>query len=156
MPYQQQIGLTIAPAVAGDKATLNPVVYTVGNPLAEGPVTVGTFVWAGSTPQQAKNSGSGPPVGLVERWLAYVDDSLASGGTLTVPEGSALQVARRGDYFVTGKSSSTPGQKVFATLADGSIRTGEAGATVEGAVETAWSVVSGGAAGDLIIISNWS
>ena len=43
-----------------------------------------------------------------------------------------------------------------AILAGGGLKTGTAGASISGAVETGWSVLEGGAAGEIITISNWS
>ena len=154
--FQTQINAAPAAGVPGDRATLNPAVYTVDNPLAEGPVTVGTFVWSGTAAGQAKNSGTGAPLGFVERVQVYRSHSLSEGATLTVPAGSALTVARRGDYYAAAATAATAGQAVFAVLADGTLKTGAAGAAVDGAVETGWTVVNGGAAGETIIISTWS
>lgn len=157
MAFQKQVDLYNASAVAGDVATLNPAVHTVGNPFAEGPVTVGNFVWEGTDPEtQAKATGTGAPIGIVRRVLAYVNADLRSEGTLTLAAGSTLTVEKIGDLWVTSSTAATKGQKVFATLADGSIQTGAAGATVAGAVETEWVVEKGGEAGDLIVVSRWN
>lgn len=154
--FQTQILDGQARGVQGDKAGLNPHVYTVGNVLAEGLVTVGTFVWDGSQPGLAKNSGTGKPLGFVERVLAYYNLDLNSPATLKVPDRTNLTVARKGDYYAVALTAATRGQKVFAVLADGTLKTGAAGATISGAVETDWTVIDAGAAGELITISNWS
>lgn len=154
--FQKQINPCPAKGVPGDRAGLNPHVYTIGNPVAEGPVNVGGFVWDGSESGQAKSSGSGAPLGFVERVLAYYDLTRDGSAGLTVPAGSALLVARRGDYYAVAQTASTRGQKVFAVLNGGGLKTAAAGASVSGAVETGWTVLNGGAAGDIITISNWS
>lgn len=154
--FQTTINQRPALGVQGDKATLNPCVYTTFNPLAEGPVVVGTFVWTGTEANLAKNSGTGQPLGIVERNLSYWNYNIIEGASLAAPDGSNLQVARKGDYYTTSKTTATRGQKVFATLADGTIQTGAAGATIEGAIETPWTVDEGGAAGDLIVITSWT
>lgn len=77
----------------------------------------------------------------------------------TVPKGFPVSVAVKGDFAVVTGTTATVGQSVFAVLADGTIKTGTAGATVEGAVETDYKVVNingGGAVGDIIVISNWA
>lgn len=159
-----------AKGVQGDKATLNPCVYTDRNYLAgDEAVTVGNFVWVdpdnlapedyhGSGALLAVSEGSAGvlPVGLVERNLSYVNPDLFSTATLVVPKFAALNTIVRGDVYVVSATAAIGGQKVFAVLADGSIKTDATGATVAGAVETNWSVTEGGAAGAIITISNWS
>lgn len=73
----------------------------------------------------------------------------------TVPVGYPVSVEVKGDFFAVTATDATVGQKVFAVSADGTIKTGAAQATVEGAVETDFEVIQAGAAGDVIIISNW-
>lgn len=152
--FQTTISATPAHGVAGDRATLNPAVYTVNNPLADGAVTVGSFVWP--TDAGAANTGTGKPLGFVERVQSQYNYDLLSGASMTIAEGGALTVVRKGDYYAVSTTTASVGQKVFAVLADGSIKTDAAGATVAGAVETDWHVVVGGDADDLITISNWS
>lgn len=151
--FQTTINHFPSSGVAGDRATLNPSVYTVGNPLADGDVAVGSFVWP--TAGGAANAGTGKPLGFVERVITSFNYDLLSGASMTITSGGALTVARRGDYYATAATASTAGQKVFAVLADGTLKTDTAGATVAGAVETDWYVVTGGDAGDCITISNW-
>ena len=74
-------------------------------------------------------------------------------GSLIVPDGSALTIGIRGDYWVMTSTAATIGQKVFASTTDGSIAAGAAGATVAGHVETPWYVEIAGAAGEVIMIS---
>lgn len=77
----------------------------------------------------------------------------------TVPKGFPVSVAVKGDFAVITGTAATVGQSVFAVVADGTIKTGTAGETVEGAVETDYKVVNingGGAVGDIIVISNWA
>lgn len=159
-----------AKGVAGDKATLHPFVYTDRNYVAgDDAVTVGNFVWDDpDNPDPADYHGSGilkalstgtygvSPLGIVERNLSSMNYELLNGGTLVLPELTPLNTVKRGDLYVLASTAATKGQKVFATLADGSIQTAAAGATVAGAIETPWEVTEGGAAGERITISNWS
>jgi len=157
MAFQSQVNLGYARGVAGSKASFNPFVYWPNNLLADGPVAVGSFVWPGTAPQiQAKNTGTGVPIGIVERNIVYPNFLVFEEGTLIVPDGSALATVIKGDLWVVSLTAATDGQKVYANLADGTIQTDAAGETITGAVETPWVVVSGGAAGDPILISNWS
>lgn len=154
--FQQQVNAYPAKGVPGDRAALNPHVYVIGNPLAEGHVTLGRFVWDGSETGLAKNSGTGKPLGFVERVLAYYDLDLGQPGGLATPDRAPLLVARKGDYYAVALTAAVRGQKIFAVLADGSLKSGAAGAAISGTVETDWVVIEGGAAGELITISNWS
>jgi hypothetical protein len=157
MALQTQVGLSAAQGVPGEKASLNPAVYYPNTLLAEGAVTVGSFVFAGTDPQtQAKNSGASgaSALGFVERNIVYYDfANVLEDGTLVVPDSSALTIATRGDFWAVSASDATVGQKVFAVLADGSLKTGAAQATVAGAVETGFVVMTAGEAGEVIIIS---
>ena len=143
----------------GDKASLNPVVYTDRNYTAgDKAVTAGNFNWADpadSVAALSTGASGATPLGIVENTLSFVNDDVRSAGTLAVPNGSSLSTVRRGDLYVVASTAAAEGQKVFAVLADGSIKTGTAGAAVAGAIETAWKVTEGGAAGELITISNW-
>lgn len=100
-------------------------------------------------------TGTGAAVmGFVVRVQMYPNYILNSPGTLTVPSGSALSVAVRGDFYAISKTEATIGQKVFASTTDGSISTGAASGSVAGSVETDFVVKRGGAAGELIVIGN--
>ena len=83
-------------------------------------------------------------LGFAERVINYVNWNLLDDGTLTVPEGAALTVAVRGDYWAVSSTAST---------ADGSISNGTPDATH---LDTGWVVKTPGAAGEPIIISNWT
>ncbi|MBC8947071.1 MULTISPECIES: structural cement protein Gp24 [Xenorhabdus] len=159
MALQKQVGLYYAPAVPGDRATQNPVIYTQGNPRAEGDITVGHFVFAGTDPfrqVKASTTGKDAPIGFVERILAYYNYNLISPGTMTIPDQTDVTIAVRGDYWCapTNQNAAT-GQTVFASTTDGSIQTADAKATIEGHVKTDWVVKYYDADSNLAIISNW-
>lgn len=168
--FQKRVESVPAPGVPGDKADLSPHVYTETTFVAgDAAVTVGNFVWADpdnpdpafpSGPGACKALSTGPagalPLGLVERNLSFRNSAILDGATLVAPRGAALNIVKRGALFAVSKTAATRGQKVFASLADGAVLTGEATAAISGAVETSWEVVDGGAAGACITISNWS
>ena len=91
-------------------------------------------------------------LGFVERVINYVNYELFSDGTLTVPAGSNLTVAVKGDYWAVSTTKATVGQAVLASTADGSISTGTPDATH---LDTGWVVKTPGEIGEPIIISNW-
>ena len=154
MPLQQKVNLYPVEGVPGERASFNDVFYA-GNLWAEGNVVIGTFVWGGTDPtKQAKNGGAWQPLGLVVRNLSYPDFDATSEGTQIIPNSFPLSIAKTGDFYVVALTASSFGQKVFAVLADGTLKTAAAGATVSGAVETPWTVTSGSAAiGELITVS---
>lgn len=153
--FQTTVQNTPALGVAGDKVDLNPFVYAPGNPLADGPVVIGTFVWASTKGAVNKTTSAIIPLGIVQREQAYFNYDASSGASMIVNDGGALSVIIKGDVYVNTLTEATRGQKVFAVLNDGTIKTGAAGSSIDGAIETEWFVDTGGAANSLIIISNW-
>lgn len=161
MGLQKQVNLYRAAGVQGDKATPNQSIYFPKQMVAEGDVTVGTFVFYGTdASKQASNSKTGGTVadiiGVVERVINYANYDVASEGTLIVPNKSTLTIAMCGDYWATATTAATPRQKVFVNPTTGAISTAAAGGPVKGAVETPWTVIQGGEAGTPILISNWT
>ena len=59
-----------------------------------------------------------------------------------------------GDFWVQSLTTTTIGQKVFASNTTGQVKTGAAGATISGYTETKWYALSVGAANDLIKITS--
>lgn len=161
MGLQKQVNLYRAAGVQGDKATPNQSIYFPKQMVAEGDVTVGTFVFYGTdASKQASNSKTGGTaadlIGFVERVINYANYGVTSEGTLIVPNKSTLTIAVCGDYWATATTAATPHQKVFVNPTTGAISTATAGGTVSGAVETPWAVIQGGEAGTPILISNWA
>lgn len=161
MGLQKQVNLYRAAGVQGDKATPNQSIYFPKQMVAEGDVTVGTFVFYGTdASKQASNSKTGGTaadlIGFVERVINYANYDVTSEGTLIVPNKSTLTIAMCGDYWATATTVATPRQKVFVNPTTGAISTAAAGGPVSGAVETPWTVIQGGEAGTPILISNWT
>lgn len=165
--FQGQVNILPAIGVPGQHMSTNPLVSTQKGYCAADTVTIGGFVWAATVAENdaaendafVKSTGStGAPLGFAVREitnpLGYNQPA-----SNTVPKGFPVSVAVKGDFAVITKTAATVGQSVFAVLADGSIKTGTAGETVDGAVETDYKVVNingGGAVGDIIVISNWA
>lgn len=158
MALQTQVYTEAAPGAPGDRASLNPVVHLPTTPRAEGLVRSGAFVWPGTDARAqvtGGTQGSERPAGFVERVVNHFSYDVLSNGP-EIPEGAPVTVAVRGDFWAETATGSEPGMSVFASVSDGSIATAEAGTTLTGHVETGWKAVTGGGAGGLIIISNWS
>lgn len=168
--FQGQVNILPAIGVHGQHMSTNPLVSTQKGYCAADTVTIGGFVWASTADENdwastadendafVKSTGTGAPLGFAVREitnpLGYNQPA-----SNTVPKGFPVSVAVKGDFAVITGTAATVGQSVFAVFADGSIKTGTAGGTVEGAIETDYKVVNingGGAAGDIIVISNWA
>lgn len=160
--FQGQVNILPAIGVPGQHMSTNPLVSTQKGYCAADTVTIGGFVWAATVEKNndafVKSTGTDAPLGFAVREITNPLGYNESASN-TVPKGFPVSVAVKGDFAVVTGTEATVGQSVFAVLTDGTIKTGKAGETVEGAVETDYKVVNingGGAVGDIIVISNWA
>lgn len=159
MAFQSVVNIEPAVAVAGDRVNNDLRLYTAHNYVNTAEVTCGGFVWPDATaPETAvkATAESGAPLGVVERTHENVADTVFDVDSLTIPAGGVVSIIRKGDVYLTADTTVTIGMKAFAVLADGSVKFAAASSTVTGAVETDFVALTAGAAGDLIICSNWS
>lgn len=155
MPLQQTVGLDIAVAVPGQKATPDQAIYTPINYRAgENGVTAGTFCWAAAEPNTAQGApqGTEAPLGFVERVVSTYIFDVAEGATMTIPEGQGLTIAVKGDYYVTASEAATVGGQVYVDKTNGAILAAAGG---NGIAAPGWVFKTSGSAGELVIISNW-
>lgn len=158
MPFQKQVNITPAIALAGDFASSNPrsqVVgggETVGYVAGAGGVSVGKFAWI--TGDTVLSSGSGVPDGFVHRENnAQITTYLSESGN-TILQGQPVSIFNKGDFYVFAKNNAAvKGQKAFAQLTTGDIQFAAAGATVAGYIETAWTCTRGCLVGELAVMS---
>lgn len=155
MTVQINVGLEQAIGLPGQKATPDQFIYPAVMPVSKGVVTCGNFVWLEADGRFATGAGTAQPLGIVERVIQYFDYDGRSPGTLEIQDNMTLTVGIRGDYWVETTTAATPGQTVYARQADGAIVTGDGTSVISGATVTAWKVLTAGAAGDMIKISNW-
>jgi len=159
--FQKQVNILPAIGVPGQHMSTNPLVSTQKGYCAADTVTIGGFVWAVTEKENdafVKSTGTGAPLGFAVREITNPLGYNESASN-TVPKGFPVSVAVKGDFAVITGTDATVGQSVFAVLADGSIKTGQKNDSVKDAVETDYKVVNingGGAAGDIIVISNWA
>lgn len=159
--FQGQVNILPAIGVPGQHMSTNPLVSTQKGYCAADTVTIGGFVWAATEKENdafVKSTGTGAPLGFAVREITNPLGYNESASN-TVPKGFPVSVAVKGDFAVVTATKATVGQSVFATLADGTIQTGSADAAIDKAVKTDYKVVNingGGAAGDIIVISNWA
>lgn len=159
--FQEQVNILPAIGVPGQHMSTNPLVSTQKGYCAADTVTIGGFVWATTVKDNdafVKSTGKDAPLGFAVREITNPLGYNISASN-TVPKGFPVSVAVKGDFAVVTRTDATVGQSVFAVLEDGSIKTGNKGEDVADAVETDYKVVNingGGAAGDIIVISNWA
>lgn len=141
--------------IPGAYAAINPIVSTAKGYVASAACKIGGFVWADKDKVGCvKPTGTGRPLGFAVREITNplgIDVEASN----VVPVGYPVSVEVKGDFFAVTLTEATVGQKVFAVLADGTIKTGDAKKTIENAVETDFEVIQAGSANDVIIISNW-
>lgn len=170
MAFQQTVNTYPGIGIPGAYAAINPIVSTAKGYVASAACNIGGFVWADADKKGCvKPTGTGRPLGFAVREITNplgidvkASNTVLVGHPVSVVEASntvlvgyPVSVEVKGDFFAVTTTTATVGQKVFAVLADGTIKTGAAQATVVGAVETDFEVIQAGAAGDVIIISNW-
>lgn len=161
MGFQAQVNIQPAPASAGDFASANPRASALAGAgqlvAAASGVIVGRFAWANLTNGTVANSGSGAPSGFVHRENnAQIQTWLADSG-YQILQGYPVTLMTQGDFWAKiNVAAATPGQKAFASLTDGSVQPGAAGATIAGYVETPFFIASAAAIGELAKISTWS
>ncbi len=157
--FQTKLNSIPARGIAGQKLFTNPIVYYCKALRAEKDIPCSAFVWLStdtSVEDTVINSGTGKPLGLCLPLALYANEDLLSSASNQITENNYLSVCIKGDLLVTCASVSKVGDKIFASLTDGSIKADKADATVTGFIETDFSVISAGSAGELITISNWS
>ena len=154
--FQQSVAIDNAKAVHGDRANQNPTVYQPTNFLAGGDVNVGSFVWRDTTNPETEivNTGSSaiPICGFVERTINHNGWDIDVAGSMTIPEGGEVTVAKKGDFYVAADGAVSIGDTVYADTTDGSVTFTSGADTVDSGYKAATSAT---AAGDLVIISNW-
>lgn len=160
MAFQQTVNTYPGIGIPGAYAAINPIVSTAKGYVASAACNIGGFVWADVDKEgcvkegYVKPTGTGRPLGFAVREITNplgIDVEASN----TVPVGYPVSVEVKGDFFAVTTTAATVGQKVFAVLADGTIKTGAAQATFDDAVETDFEVIQAGAANNVIIISNW-
>lgn len=155
MAFQKTVNTYPGIGIPGAYAAINPIASTAKVYVASTACNIGGFVWADADKEGCvKHTGTGRPLGFAVREITNplgIDVEASN----VVPVGHPVSVEVKGDFFAVTLTKATVGQKVFAVLADGTIKTDTAQAHVKDAVETDFEVIQAGSANDVIIISNW-
>jgi len=149
--YQKDVQKYNKPATQGDRANQQVVIYTPTNFTAAEDVKVGGFVWRDTTnPEtQVAASGTGAPLGFMERVQNYDNFNESVEGTLVIPAGSEVNVAILGDFFVAADASVSVGDTVYADTTNGAV-TFTSSADTE---DSGFVAFTSGASGDMVIIT---
>ena len=141
MPFQTQVYIQPAPAVAGDFASTNyRRTYDAGPGqliAGTGGITIGRFAWVDPTGTVAVNNGTGAVAGFVHReQQAMITTYLAESGSV-IPAGFPVTLSTAGDFWALTSTAAWIGQKVYANYTSGAISTALTGAPPTGGVVTA-------------------
>jgi hypothetical protein len=131
--YQSQVYNQPAQAVAGDRASQNPIATYPAGPgglIADvAGVTVGAFAWAkpptdpnGEYTIATQAGGIGGNVaGFVYNWTQGLNTVFLSDGSMLIPQGLPVALAIQGDFWVVnnGTTVATLGQKAYAAIGTG-------------------------------------
>lgn len=163
MAFQDRVGIYRGVGQVGHPASTSPIIAAAGGPGAfktdSAGVTIGTFVFrSAEDPKVVTNvapAADSKAIGFIQN-LAQAIIDYGQSASMLIRGGVEISPKVGGDFWVKSSTVATAGQKVFASITNGSIATGAAGETISGYVETDWFVSQGAAVGDLVIISSWS
>lgn len=163
MTFQSTVNRVNTYGLPGDLANGQVPHYTATTPRVAASQTIyaGDFVWVTDSNAVAtcSKAGTGKPAGIVQRVLDVPNYTMNVEGSLQIPVGRTAQVINWGDVFVKTTDSATVGNKIFVNNTTGAITNGAAGASVSGATETDFTIVSlannaASATGSIVIVSN--
>lgn len=150
--YQQSVAKYNKEAIPGDRANNQVAIYTPENLVtpvdlgtAYAPVQVGGFAWKNSD-GQAVGNGSGAPVGFAERVQNYQYYDMTEEGTLVVPNGASVELAVKGDFFITADATTSAGATVYATTSNGAATLTSGAGVADTGFKTWNATTSGGMA----------
>lgn len=168
--FQTQVYNQQAFAVEGDFNSMNPWFSFDAGPggLVSGAsgVTIGRFAWVyppadpDGTGKIVQNTGAGPVSGWVHRHQQGLITRYLDIASMVIAGGYQMALLTGGDFWVknNGATQALPGQKAYASLADGSVSFAAAGAATQSFSVTADIAAStgsftGGIQGDLLTVT---
>jgi hypothetical protein len=138
--FQTQVYNQEAQAVAGDRASQNPIATLDAGPgglIADpGGIIIGNFAWTtpptdpdGSNSYATQVNGAGNVAGLAYNWTQGLNTVFLSDASMLIPQGLPVALAVQGDFWVVnnGSTFAAPGQKAFAAFGTGAVSFGAAG-----------------------------
>jgi hypothetical protein len=168
--FQQQVYSQPAVAVAGNRASVNPLFSYDAGPgglVAGDSLFTGRCAWVtppldpNGTPSIANSYGAGAPDGFVMNLQQALNTTYLSNAGQQIAKGfqCALQIA--GDFWVTndGSAEALMGMKAYADVTTGKVSFAAAGQSITGPAGAAWTVaastfsVTGSIAGDVLTVT---
>lgn len=145
MAFQNTVNRMPTYGIQGDVANGQIPHYTPTTPRVATGATIycGDFVWIDDQNgvSTCSKAGTGKPAGIVQRTLDF-PMACTEEASLQVPAGRTCSVISWGDVFVKTTNTAAVGQKIFVNNTTGAITAGTAGASVGGATETDFVIVS--------------
>lgn len=130
--FQTTILTQLAPGIEGDWASANPAASMLAGPgaLVAGPlgVTVGRFAWAdnGGVVRNIGGGGNGR-IGFVQKDQPALITAWLAQSTMVLQGGQEIVLHQKADVWARFAAGANIGQKVYASLADGSCSAAAAG-----------------------------
>jgi hypothetical protein len=151
--FQVQVGLQPAVAIAGNRASQNPIFDYPAGPgglVAGSSLFVGRFAWVtppidpNGTDTLANSFGNGAPQGFMMLNQQALNTTFLSYAGMQVQPGAQTSLKVGGDFWVvnSGSTEAVPGQKAFAFVASGLVAFAAAGTVFGGASATASSIAA--------------
>lgn len=147
MPFQSQVNVVPAPAVAGDWATTNPRFMVNAGPgglVAGVNLFVGRFAWAAPPddadgfPAICNSNGIGPVTGFCPRSQQGIFTQYLQEASMQVAQGFPIELTSGADVWVvnSGATAAVPGQKAYANYATGLVNFAATGSPATGGSAT--------------------
>lgn len=126
MSFQKTLNRDLPVGVEGDFASTNPyhTVLAGEGALKAGAdgVTIGAFAWADPTTGLVSNKYvQNGVLGFVRRDNTALINQYLAEASLLIPAGFGVTLYDKGDFWARFQNGATIGQKVFASIADGSV-----------------------------------
>jgi hypothetical protein len=168
--FQTQVYSQPAAAIAGDRASQNPIASYDAGPgglVSGASLFVGRFAWVtgavdpNNEPTVANSSGAGIPAGFLMRNQQGLNTTFLSQAGMQVQPGAQTALQIQGDFWVVndGSTEATIGQKAYANLADGKVTFAATGSPTTGPSSTGSTIaastfsVTGSIANDVLTVT---
>ncbi len=153
--FQKSVKLYPAVGVPGQEVNPGQAIYTAENYISDGTLAAGGFAFAKASDGDVKTAsatGTGAPLGFVERNGVSVITNPLTEATNVYVSGSSAPIALRGQFYAIATGAATEGQSVLCDPATGAVTYGASGA----ANDTGWVVIlpaglASAAEGDVVI-----
>ena len=148
MALQNSVGFMPSAGLPGQEVNAHTAVYTPLNFMSDGTCVAGKFAFAAVAPEgdgvhfdYAALTGEAL-LGFVERTFGSMLDVKVEASDVYV-KGTGLNIAVRGDYYISAPAVCQAGQHVLVDKATGDLSFGDGTSLAEGVIDTGWIVYRG-------------